>query len=121
MVTDVGPNATVVQSFGPRAVKVIMPPAGLPAVVGLMTGVPGWFAVPVMVAVSLIALPSWTGPEAWVLRFGVTGVTTKHSLVLVGLMFGSGSEASGTPVVPEVKLPRQQYLPADVAVAVAEE
>ena len=64
MVTEVGPNATVVQLFGPKAVKVIMPPAGLPAVVGLMTGVPGWLAVPVMVAVSLIALPSWTGPLA---------------------------------------------------------
>ena len=51
-------NATVVQLFGPYAVNVIVPSAGPPAVVGLITGVPGWLAVPDSVAVSLIGLPS---------------------------------------------------------------
>ena len=113
MVTEVGPNATVVQLFGPKAVKVIMPPAGLPAVVGLMTGVPGWLAVPVMVAVSLIALPSWTGPLAWVVSVGVTGFTVKHSLARL-------SDPSGTPFVMWTKSARQQYRPTDVRVAASE-
>ena len=56
--------ATVVQLFGPYAVKVMLPPAGPPAVVGLMTGLPGLFAVPPSDAVSLIEPPSCTGPLA---------------------------------------------------------
>src|SRR5262249_5883887 len=41
-----GPKATVVQPFGPTAAQVMSPPAAAPAVVGLMTGLPGWLAVP---------------------------------------------------------------------------
>ncbi len=44
---------------------------------------------------------------------GVTGVTVKHSSSEL-------SEADGTPSVVDVKLPRQQYRPADVIVADAE-
>src|SRR2546425_9669819 len=109
----VSEKAMVVQLFGPKAVKLIVPPAAAPGVVGLMTGVPGSLAVPVNVAVSPIACPSWTGPDACVVSFGVTGVTVKHSVALL-------SEAFGTPVVVDVKSPRQQYRPTDVTVAAVE-
>src|SRR6266498_4813091 len=95
-------NATVVQLFGPYAVKMMVPSAGAPSVVGLIAGVPGWFAVPVSVAVSLIGLPSWTGPApALVASCGVTGVTVKHS-------FTPSSVPPGTPVVSEVNTACQQ-------------
>src|SRR5215468_8246297 len=95
-------NATVVQLFGPKAVKVMVPPAGPPAVVGLITGVPGLFAVPVSVAVSVIGLPRVTGPApAMVVSVGVAGFTTKHSVA-------DPSVPLGTPFVAEVKSPRQQ-------------
>src|SRR6266498_698224 len=84
-------NATVVQLFGPYAVKMMVPSAGAPSVVGLIAGVPGWFAVPVSVAVSVIRLPSTTSGPAVVASAGVTGVTVKHSFTPV-------SSASGTPV-----------------------
>lgn len=51
----------VVQSFGPKRDHVIVPPAAAPFValidgyVALGPLVPGWFAVPVSVAVSVIA------------------------------------------------------------------
>src|SRR5215468_5215915 len=99
-------NATVLQSFGPKAVKVMVPPAGPPAVVGLITGVPGSFAVPVSVAVSLMGLPSRTGPApALVASVGFTGFTVKHSP-------DDPSEPGATPFACDaalgVKSPRQQ-------------
>src|SRR5438309_2191444 len=109
--------ATVVQLSGPNAVQLIVPPAGPPTVVGLITGLPGWLAVPRSVAVSLIAWPSVTPALACVVSVGCTGVTLKHSVRLVVLL---GSDEFGTPVVVEVKLPRQQYLPTEVIVAAAE-
>ena len=91
-------KATVLQSFGPRSVKVIVPPARAPAVVGLMTGVPGWFAVPERLAVSVTGCPRSTelAPAA-VPKVGVTGVTLKHSLVLVEP--AAGSLEAGTPTL----------------------
>ena len=101
-VTGEDVKATVVQLFGPYAVKVIVPPAGPPAVVGLIAGVPGLFAVRPRVALSLIALPSTTGPApACVDSDGVTGAIVKHSLVV-------SSSASGTPEVDDVKCADQQ-------------
>src|SRR5262249_31996714 len=101
-----GPAARVLQLSGPKTFQVIEPPAAAPGVIGLITGLPGWFAVPVIVAVSLIELPSVTVPLATcVVSCGVTGFTVKHSVVLV---VSPGSAAFGHPVVLEVKPPRQQ-------------
>ena len=97
--------------------NVIEPPAGPPAVVGLITGVPGLFAVPVSVALSLIVPPSWIGPLACVVSVGVTGLTAKHSGFGLPL---PASLAFGTPVVPEVNSARQQYVPTEVTVAVSD-
>jgi hypothetical protein len=99
--TAVEVNATVVQLFGPSRVKVMLQPAGLPAVVGLIAGVPGRFAVPLSAAVSVIGLPSNTSGPAVVANCGVTGVTVKHPLAPL-------SSASGTPVVADVKCADQQ-------------
>ncbi len=91
------PVAGVVQLFGPKSLNVIVPPAGAPATDGLIAGVPGWFAVPLRVAVSVTGCPRRTGPgPAVVIKVGVTGLTVKHSLGLVPL-----SCASGTLVVAE--------------------
>src|SRR6478672_8010719 len=50
---------------------------------------------------------------------GVTLSTVKHSGFVVAGGGGTPlSVASGTPVVPEVNFPNQQYRPADVRVAV---
>ena len=93
----------------------IVPPAARPAVVGLMTGVPGLFAVLPRVAVSVTGFPKSTGPApAWVVSVGVRGVTLKHSPAVSSFALG------GFGSVAEMKLPRQQYRPADVIVAAAE-
>ena len=63
----------------------MLPPAGPPGVVGLMTGVPGLLAVPVRVAVSVTGLPMKTSGPADVLRSGFTGVTRKHSVAAESL------------------------------------
>ena len=90
-------------------VKVIFPVASPPSTFGLIDPllpvgppVPGLWAVPVSVAVSVTGLPMSTGPPAWVVIFGVAGLTMKHSLALKSL-------DAGTPFVesPE-KSPRQQ-------------
>jgi hypothetical protein len=79
-------KATVVQSFGPYAVNVIVPPAAGPAVpVRLITGLAGCVAVPDSVAVSLTELPRLTSSPAVVARVGVTGLTVKHSVALESL------------------------------------
>ena len=92
----------------------IVPSAGAPAVVGLMTGLPGWFAVLARSAVSVTGFPKSTGPDpAWVTSVGCLGVTLKHSPPVASVAFG-------TPCVAEVKSPRQQYRPAEVIVAAAE-
>src|SRR5437588_12912710 len=95
----------------------MLPAALAPAVVGLMTGEPGCLAVPLMVAVSLIALPSVTAPLAAVVSVGCIGVTLKHSERLVAL---PGSAVSATPLVVKWTLARQQYLPAEVIDAESE-
>ena len=61
----------------------------------------GLFAVPVNVAVSLIALPISAAAVAFVVMVGVTGMTSKHSPA-------DASAASGTPSVGDSKKPRQQ-------------
>jgi hypothetical protein len=100
-------KALVLQSFGPKAVKVIEPCATFPAVVGLMTGVPGSLAVPVSVAVSLIVAGTLVVPDgvpvivARVESVGVTGVTLKHSLVLVEPAAGSLELVTPTLGSPE--------------------
>src|SRR6266511_3448937 len=78
-----------------------------------MTGLPGWLAVPLSVAESPIAVPMPTAVVAFVLSVGVTGLTMKHSPAVSSVLFG-------TPTVPDVNSPRQQYRPADVTVAAAE-
>jgi len=93
-------NATVVQLLGPNAVNVMVPFAGLPAVVGLMTGVPGSLAVPLSVAVSEIVAGRFVvfdgvpTIDAAVARVGVTGATLKHSAVLLSLEPGTPTEES---------------------------
>ena len=90
-------------TFGPKSWKVIDPPAGEPTDPP-MTGLPGWLAVPLSVAVSLIGLLSRTVAEAWVTSVGVTGPTVKHS-------FESPTPLCvelGTPLVDDVKSARQQ-------------
>jgi hypothetical protein len=100
-------KALVMQSFGPKAVKVIVPCATFPAVVGLMTGVPGSLAVPPSVAVSLIVAGTFVVFDgvpaivAWVASVGVTGVTLKHSLVLVEPAAGSLDPVTPVAVSPE--------------------
>src|SRR5215218_8099507 len=101
-----------VASFGPYSRNLISPPAGAPAA-PLMTGLPGCVAVPPSVAVSANAVPTATGPDAFVLNDGSTGVTRKHSPSLE-------SELFGTPCVSDTKSPRQQYRPAEVIVTVSE-
>src|SRR6266566_8510515 len=55
---------------------------------------------------------------AAVASVGVTGVTVKHSLFVVAGGTGVPSSlAFGTPVVPEMNWPNQQYRPADVRLA----
>src|SRR3954451_10772403 len=89
-------------------VKLILPVASPPSVFGLIDPslpappVPGLWAVPLRVAVSVTGLPRTTGPPAWVGIFGVAGLTRKHSLALKSL-------DAGTPFLesPE-KSPRQQ-------------
>ena len=67
-------------AVGPYSLNVMVPPAGPPAVVGLMTGVPGWFAVPVRCALSVIDAPGDTvATGTLVVISGVTGLTVKHS------------------------------------------
>src|SRR5512133_2137570 len=66
-VTDCGlvpvPVAFVVQSFL-SSVKVIVPPAFAPGVVGSIAGVPGWCDVPLRAAVSVTGLPKTTSSPA---------------------------------------------------------
>ena len=57
-------------------------------------------------AVSLIGVLTMAGPLAWVVSVGWTGSTSKHSVVLVES--AAGSVLFGTPVVPDVKVARQQ-------------
>src|SRR5262245_24582711 len=90
-------------------VKVIFPVASPPSSFGLIDPslpfgppVPGLWAVPVSVAVSLTGLPRTTEPLAWVGIFGVAGLTMKHSVALLSLDAGTPLEES-----PE-KSPRQQ-------------
>ena len=102
------PLVAVAQLFGPKRLKVIVPPATPPKVTGCVGSpidpspnppVPGLFAVPVRLAESLIELPSKIGLVlACVESAGVTGVTVKHSVVemSVGLF---GSLEGGTPAV----------------------
>jgi hypothetical protein len=93
--TAVGPKATVVQLLGPYAVKVMVPFARLPAVVGVMTGVPGSLAVPLSVAVSvmvagrLVLAGGVPTIVADVTSVGVTGRTVKHSVALLSEDFGT--------------------------------
>src|SRR5262245_56965177 len=94
------PVAGVLQSFFNR-VKVIVPPAGAPVVVGLIAGVRGWFDVPLGAAVSGRGWPRTTSGPAVVGNAGVTGVTVKHS-------FRPLSLESGTPFVVEAKCADQQ-------------
>src|SRR5688572_9493884 len=105
----------------------MVPPAAAPPVTGLIDGyvvlgppVPGWLAVPVRNALSLIVLPRTHGVAeqlASVDSVGVTGATVKHSLV-------PSSSAGETPASFEAwfgsKWAVQQYLPTDVRVAVPE-
>src|SRR5215212_11105277 len=86
---------------GPYSLNVIEPPAAAPAVVGLMTGDPGLFAVPASAAESLTELPIVTVPDAVVGSVAVTGLTTKHSVA-------AESDWFGTPLVPDVNSARQQ-------------
>src|SRR5262245_1151742 len=97
---------------GPYSLKVMVPPALGPSG-PWMIGLPGLLAVPLSPAWSETLPPRVIGPEAVVGIIGTTGLTTKHS-------FAEESLASGTPLVPDVKTPRQQYLPADVTCAAAE-
>src|SRR5436190_10561139 len=81
-------NAAVfaqVESSGPYALNVIEPPAAPPAFVGLITGVPGSFAVLPSVPVSLMGEPSATFAEALVDSVGASGLTVKHSVALWSL------------------------------------
>src|SRR2546428_8129204 len=99
-------------SFGPKSLNVIVPPAGAPSG-PLITGLPGWLAVPFRFARSETGLPSCTSGDASVGMNGITGLTVKHS-------FSEASVALGTPSVPDVNSPRQQYPPTDVTVAALE-
>src|SRR5712692_5069697 len=104
----------VAQSFGPKAVKKIVPEAlppsvrfGLPIEPSMPTPpVPGLLAVPVKVAMSLIMAGRLPSPlmdvmDARVVSVGCRGVTLKHSLVLVSVgLVGSldgGTPTSGSP------------------------
>src|SRR5262245_27710241 len=95
------------------------PPANAPSG-PLMIGSPGRLEVPDRFALSLTVPPSVIAPEACVGMLGVTGFTVKHSFVGSGSSDGSGSLASGTPLVPDVNSPRKQYLPTWVTCATAE-
>src|SRR5829696_421054 len=99
-------------------VKVIFPVASPPSSFGLIDPslpagppVPGLWAVPFSVAVSVTDLPIVTGSLAWVVSSGVAGLTMKHSVALLSLDAGTPSLAS-----PENSA-RKQYRPADVTVA----
>ncbi len=59
---------------------------------------------------SVTGSPSSTFGPAVVDKSGVTGSTSKHSPALA-------SVESGTPLVADVKTPRQQYSPTDVRCA----
>jgi len=96
-------------SFGPKSLNVIVPPAGAPSG-PLITGLPGWLAVPFRFTRSDTGLPSCTSADAWVGTNGITGLTVKHSPNVASVAFG-------TPLVPDVNSPRQQYPPADVSCA----
>ena len=54
----------------------------------------------------MIGVLTVTVPLAWVVSVGLTGRTSKHSLVVPDPTFGS--LLLGTPVVPDVKVARQQ-------------
>ena len=92
-----------------------MPPATAPPVpVVLITGLAGFVARFVRVALSVTLLPSKTSDPAVVARVGVTGFTVKHS----------ESRESDEPGMPLAESPlnvaRQQYRPADVTYAVGD-
>ena len=85
----------------------MVPFAGLPVVVGLITGLPGSLAVPLSEAVSLIVAGRFVlfdgvpAIVADVASVGVTGVTLKHSLVLVEPAAGSLELVTPTLGSPE--------------------
>lgn len=96
------PAATVVQSLGPNRVNVIVPLADGPCEpVVFMTGEAGSLAVPDSVAVSVTGLPRRTLGPAAVVSVGVTGVTLKHSLVLLDPDPGSLDPGTPTAESPE--------------------
>ena len=123
----VGGLTHVAVDAGPYSLNVIVPPANFCVEAAALIDpsprppVPGSFAVLPRCATSLTALPELQAVEhvAVVVNVGVLGRTSKHSLKLVLVALG-GSEAFGTPNVPEVKLDRQQYRPALVSVVSAE-
>ena len=89
---------------------------------GPTPSVPGCFAVPVSVAVSVIGFPSVTSAPAVVVSVGCTGLIVKHSdVVPPSATDFDGSVDAGTPTSesPEYSA-RQQYRPADVSVAESE-
>src|SRR5207302_2130382 len=63
-------------SFGPKSLNVIVPPAGAPSG-PLITGLPGWLAVPFRFTRSDTGLPSCTSADAWVGTNGITGTANR--------------------------------------------